>query len=1515
MDKQIKYLVGILVLFIIAMYFLNLFAGLPQFFKDDIIAFLEEKSQADIAFESVSLWPLNRLRLTGFRYQDQSGNSFKADELSFNYSLSFFTDKLLTINFMELKKADLNLINVSPFLQNNNLNKESSSSNLRENPEEIADNFALPNFLTGLRLNIVDSNFEINLPDYKLQLERLNMGLNISSPTDFTADLTTALKIDQLKLPDQIEQPKELKNISLDKLDLSFTKQDQQSKLYFATADFKLQDMVAQLEHKIYNYQNLSTNLEELTGNAALQGEIKFDGLRLINYNSELDLTNLAATAAYNYQTGTEAEQSVSQAELQPVNQSVFNLEIPQLKLFISGPKLAVAFKKTNFILANNPLEIAFKLKADSEFEFTASASSFSADYPFLEKYFKQLNFDFRLAGKGKKNELTQATAEVKVNQLTNELFDLEEGIFKLRFVQNKLYLDQGHLLMSNQGEIDLKGSYNLQQENYLLQLKTAQFVISNKLKTEILNFKPETEKYLNQLERIKDNKLNFSAKLAGLYGKNNALSAAGNLDFNFALADSSELINLNSSFWYAQQNLIFNQLQFKSNSGYLDLMGEINFAANSLNLRYAGQNIEADLVKDFYPASSQYLADFKPNIAYLQGSISQQISDPLIKLSFKTPYWEYQGYQLRNIVLKSSYQADQVKIRQLTADLNQAVINVSGQINNLSAGQEAELALQLESEDLYFEDIAKFIQQPLPLSGEISLKAKLNSKLSQPNIQLEVKADNSSLIIAENEFDFSNLKLNLTGDGSSFRVDKFSVQQKNVNLTAAGEFSLNNGFELDFNLEPFILNDYSSYLGKNFNNIKGQLNITGRVKGPLLQPEFDFNIDSQNLEVFGFKANLQNTALNFRPNSRQLQLEEFDFELAGGDYSLQGDLVLADQLQTNLNLQLKRVPIQQLAEQYLNTYPLAEPVFLQGETAIKGTGLSVTANLNLTGQFPADSKSSFSVEGQLGQGMSVKLAAKDLPLNLVSDRTGFKLDLQSRLDFTGELTGSLQKPVFKLNNQLTELTLNSSQLESIKGNLVINDSEHISVEQEIKFKSAGSLLVAGSYGIQNQSLDFSSDLNSLPISFLLSFLDDDFSSDGNLDGSLTVAGTIAKPELDGNLDLTGNNLAVGLSDPIRNYQGHILFSEENIKLEAITGDFVDGDFRLDGTINLAELDQAWQLNLTGHKLYFSHGSLEGLFDTELEFKGPLLRPVLRGQLDLYDFVVGIPFKWSDNSDQQSADQQNSADQVEVNQVETAQETEQSFQPALDLQLNPTDNVRVKSDNIDVLVQDGSVRLSYYATREKPFAMEGRLSSDRGVFNYYSSRFELINGEAIFTPLDENSIPTLRVNAETYAGGREININLNGPANNMRMTFSSTPEMTQEEILNLLSSQGALGSAVIGGEDIGIQTIIFQELIRLVNSSLQKDVISDLETNFRSALSLDRIEIDTYNYGVDREFAIYLGKNLSDKFYLEYASYFNEDGREGEISFEYKLNQISVLKGSYLGDNDYQISIESEIEF
>jgi len=101
----------------------------------------------------------------------------------------------------------------------------------------------------------------------------------------------------------------------------------------------------------------------------------------------------------------------------------------------------------------------------------------------------------------------------------------------------------------------------------------------------------------------------------------------------------------------------------------------------------------------------------------------------------------------------------------------------------------------------------------------------------------------------------------------------------------------------------------------------------------------------------------------------------------------------------------------------------------------------------------------------------------------------------------------------------------------------------------------------------------------------------------------------------------------------------------------------------------------------------------------------------------------------------------------------------------------------------------------------------------------------------------------------------------------------------------------------------------------MINAFLQRDLINPLESDFQSALALDRIEIDTSQFGLEREFSLYLGKNITNKFYIEYASFFTEDESTGEISFQYKLTEQTVLKGSYFGDQEYQFSIETGIDF
>jgi translocation and assembly module TamB len=497
--------------------------------------------------------------------------------------------------------------------------------------------------------------------------------------------------------------------------------------------------------------------------------------------------------------------------------------------------------------------------------------------------------------------------------------------------------------------------------------------------------------------------------------------------------------------------------------------------------------------------------------------------------------------------------------------------------------------------------------------------------------------------------------------------------------------------------------------------------------------------------------------------------------------------------------------------------------------------------------------------------------------------------------------------PILNLNHTLTNIEINETIIESITGDILVENRRRFSASETVNFSEGGNLTLDGSYSLNDEQLNLTSNLQSLPLAFVLSFLGEQISSDGHLNGNLRAEGNLDNLQFSGDLQAQGSTLELGIWEPIRNYNVEIDFENQRALLQNVRGQFGDGSFEIGGAFNLLEADNFWDLNLTGQNLYFDYGSLIGNFDSQLSFSGPLRNPLLAGEIQLFDFIIGIPFEWpaaggsGAGSDETNADNDGS---------DTG-----AFVPRIDLKLIPENNVRVKNPNMNILIQNGDLNLNLDPRRENQLMMEGRLRSSEGRFNYYNSRFVLNSAEITFTPVDEGDIPNLLVNATTYAGGREINIILNGPANNMRISFSSTPEMTEEEILNLLSSRGALGSAIVGGEDIGIQQIILQELIRIVGGFLQEDLISGIESDFKTALSLDRIEIDTLQYGTEREVAIYLGKNLSKRFYLEYAAFFGEEERNNEISFQYRLNDITTLKGSYFGDSEYQITLENEIEF
>jgi translocation and assembly module TamB len=198
MNKQIKYLLGVLILLLIAAYFLSLFSGLPQYFKDDIIAFLEERYSGEISFSSVSLWPLNRLRLESFSFSDENGNFVKIQQLNLDYNFDFSDfDSLIKISFLEAENAEIILAEDFSAVE-----KGSQAANLNNQNSEAGEfklaSFDLPKFLGDINVNLVNSKLIIKNEDYDLELSNLNLGAAAQSSKDYVLNLSTSIFIDQL---------------------------------------------------------------------------------------------------------------------------------------------------------------------------------------------------------------------------------------------------------------------------------------------------------------------------------------------------------------------------------------------------------------------------------------------------------------------------------------------------------------------------------------------------------------------------------------------------------------------------------------------------------------------------------------------------------------------------------------------------------------------------------------------------------------------------------------------------------------------------------------------------------------------------------------------------------------------------------------------------------------------------------------------------------------------------------------------------------------------------------------------------------------------------------------------------------------------------------------------------------------------------------------------------------------------------------------------------------------------
>ncbi len=224
-----------------------------------------------------------------------------------------------------------------------------------------------------------------------------------------------------------------------------------------------------------------------------------------------------------------------------------------------------------------------------------------------------------------------------------------------------------------------------------------------------------------------------------------------------------------------------------------------------------------------------------------------------------------------------------------------------------------------------------------------------------------------------------------------------------------------------------------------------------------------------------------------------------------------------------------------------------------------------------------------------------------------------------------------------------------------------------------------------------------------------------------------------------------------------------------------------------------------------------------------------------------------------------------------------------------DLRVNMPRNVWVQGPGT-AMEMSGDLRVTK-ALRE-PFVLSGSVQMVRGFAGFYGKKFVLQEGQVTFTGSQEIN-PLLDVTVTQKVSTYVVTVHVEGKAKQPKITFSSTPELPQADIISLLVI-GKTTDRLTSGEQNALSNQLQQAAGSLVAGQLEKLV--------GKSLGLDTIEVtagDKLGSG-----NVSIGRYVTQDVFLSFERQFGqpEGGSKqaggNKVSVEYSLNPRLKLKGS-----------------
>lgn len=891
------------------------------------------------------------------------------------------------------------------------------------------------------------------------------------------------------------------------------------------------------------------------------------------------------------------------------------------------------------------------------------------------------------------------------------------------------------------------------------------------------------------------------------------------------------------------------------------------------------------------------------------QATVTGSLTDPRVsgKLLVTDPVWH--GEKLDLLTANFAYSKAILSIEKAEALQGIARVAVTGQIN--VSQPSPRFYLKTAVQDVDMARINRIFDLKLPLSGVLNANFNLDGVWPQLALRGPVSLEDGMV-----------LDLPLEEVRGQLSLAKNRIEFNQVTAEIAGAQVRTNGVWEDNELAAVLQIDDVDFaiLNKfippaNQPRLAGKGSFSGLLSGTWTDLVLEGTIDAAGLAYQDYHLDRGKGKVRYNLAQHLLSLDSLRLYQNASLVKVTGEVNLADGFRYNLDLDLDKVTLTDLAQVTKNlTWPeingelsgfvqlggigsnfsgrsLIQCRQLQyhdlqydGELDFSYTNGSVTLHrgrlwdqtgqVTALGTYGADGSLQFSVNG-------TKVAIQPL-LTLL--RPG--LNISGKANFNVELSGAADDPRAVATFSVEEGLAQGVNIDNLIGKMVF-DKMGVAIQEAVATTGANKTIVSGLIPwrktAQQQDLNIRVQMADDSLALLGLVFGENLNVKGQGKIDLTFSGNLTNPLVNGSVDLT--NLYLAAPQLLPGAFEQVIFNMDFQGREGVirkaTGVYNGGRFDLQGKLGLGQgnnVDLALNLNTVGVRLDL--GYLQAKTDAALNISGPLTEPLIKGKAVLTDGV----FRFG--------------------QGRKAASLPVTLPVRFDINVTHTNDVRILYSNIVDARALGKVNLGGTLSE---LTLTGHAESTRGTITYLDTVFKITSGTADFASF-RGILPYLEVQAETRVPEAVIQLGVTGPTDDLQLSLSSTPPLTEQEIVTKLTLPGRLTRLVQGGRD-GMWE---QELIRLFDDQISSQVMGGIEMMVREALQLDEFRIR--RAFTEENVQLQFGKYLVDNLYVTYTRTLDPDPLE-YLGFEYRVKPNITVNNSINSDGEVWFGLETKLRF